>query len=596
MIKKIFILVLLPAILLFACTQVSPSGEESGGEVSVADTISNLPDMKVDLPSSLSGVTSGSTSPRTILTTDNVDGVRSEGWKELRQKFNEDNPLFSGDTALLFLDELKQFADETIALGESLETDRVYHLGTRNLLDQYPALEVYDLDEMFTIDLGSFYITEEDNHTRIYWSVQWPTYNELGELMGTQLMRFYFIIDTSATEDRVTFLMTSPPENPTMQYYSYYDGNQGILETYNENAYGEDRMKAFFTNENLKLYEYYIDQDDENTWIDKRIAYGNDEMGGLVSLSETQYLESTESWASSEYFDGEGNLVLEQWGQDNELPYWTEWAENDGENIKGFNGMGATAPERIWIRKTQPFSGEPIWEYTTATDYTGASWTSFTTYKSYLYSLYWKENAEWAEGDSNYWYSESVYESDNDNSYSYKLFEKGDQIPAASTLMGQDFTLSKTYPLYSLLPLSAAYVNDYDLVSDEGTTDSFEWYDENGELHTYNWTYYDFYLVSKASAGIIDKDRDLLISGLNEQTYYDWDYATGEISETKAYVFSTCSNLPSFFSFNGSSIVSTVDAQLNAEFDGAYSTWKSKDYSTEFSAFPAGSFYSDLED
>lgn len=597
--------ILFVALMLAACAM--GGGSDSGGGTpqepeSLVSSIAELPDMRMSLPNSLGG--QNSTTPATsasraagdlsILVQSEIDGVRSEAWIEINQRFNSQNPLLSQNIALLFLDEIKQYAEEKEAAGEELVLGTIYSLGVRDLLDQY-TMDAASIGLM-SMDLGRFVIEQSGDVKEIFWSTPWPMTNydynpstgEYDETSYTTQLRFYFIIDERDSNKQVTFTMEEI--NGEMAYYSYFNENDEVLESYN---FGEDYSGSSYAEgsaNSIILFESYSDTDPADSSISDKIVYGDNNSGGLISVYEGQYeyldydnnpvVEDYNS-ARTEFFDSEGNLILEEWGETNVMPYWTNIENYDySQNLYSIIGSG-DAPDSVLLR--EDYMNYPsTWSYSIDN---GSTWTSLS---QATYELYWKAGNTWQPGDCSYWWDSST---STPGSYTIRLV-KGNVFTAPRNFFGVEYSVSMSYPLKELLPLAGDWAATHDLVQVEGDySEEYDW-DEDGIIDYY-WTDYSFYLVDKGQTQVTD--TDLQISGLCEQDYYYWDNS-GMGRSVKAYTFNTSATLPSYFQFQKQNLVDSVQTQIESLYNNEYQSWKNKNYQAiHAEIMPAAENFADLE-
>ncbi|MGL1891014.1 MAG: hypothetical protein OCD02_05270 [Spirochaetaceae bacterium] len=579
--NKTSLLCLILLILLFSCDLFDDDSNSDDPDSSISSLLANLPDFNVDLPDSLQGG-SGSRSPGDVDILDGgvLEGVKSQAWAELNSTFNAENAAMSNNISQLFIEELREYATEIEASSGELELDTVYDLGVRSLYDQY------GLDGMMSsFDLGSFKVSQDGDLSKIYWSLNWPEYDYIEnvttgnyeEVLSRYMdMQFYFEIDNSDSEPTVLFLMTA--DSGSLKYYSFFDGNNMILDSYSmyddEDGIGSWASYSYGTGDSLTLFEI----DNGSDYNDKKIAYGDDSNGGLVSIySWDNGGGSTYTGGRKEYFDNNGDLVMEEWGSEDSDPYWISYAES-GVNIASAFGLG-TAPDSIKVR-----DNNGTWEYSTDG---GTNWVDPVDNID-LYNLHFKAGDNWAVGDCEYWWNDSDW--DNATSTYTITMTKGNVIKVPEDYLGTDLQVSRNYPLKSILPLSGPKATTHEIKQLEGSTTNYDW-DGDGS-NDYSWTDYRFFLVPIGDT--LDENIDFEIYGLNIQDYCSWNNNTNDWEDSKSYIFSSSDALPDYFSFTAQSTINSVETKLDNLYSGEFQTWLNRDYESEFNSFPSDDFYLDL--
>lgn len=623
--KKLIVLTTLLTLLFLSCQQpidndddkvdskktAEPGDTPGTGEnppvLSNTEVLANLPEIEVQLPKSLTASTQSSSraiGDVTKLDKKNVKSVKSEGWINLNNEANSN----SSKIGLLFLSEIKQYANETLDEGNDLESGEIYALGIRNLYDQTPEYDELpqEMKEYYNFDLGKIKIESSDNKMEIYWKVNWPGYEE----EPFRPMHFYFDI-TNPGEDNSVVKFYAKFLDESMHYYTESKMDTGETVTWSKNYESEINnhimKKKFYYNEdnNLILFDYYnavstyTDDGDGTTYTDtyndEKIAFGNDNLGGVISMYDT-YVEA-------EFYNGNGELVVEEEGSSENYNYSIYDYDL---NLKSILNL-SEAPNTFKIKDVYNWDSQETTLFYQLSD--SEEWVELTTdntncwgYYSFYYSDSENISSLSSPGDRKYDYFDYSWE-DTENGYSYiKEFKTTYIVPEASNYFGNEYFLSQKYPLDQLLPLSAEYSEKFELYQKELDSETYDW-DEDGEID-YVWYDLEFWLESltddegnTTNNSEFNEDADIKLNGLDQEEFYYWDSATLQSYEVYSYVYRTNEGLlPDFFNFSNESLVTNAKLEIEKIYNQEYNSFLEMDYSNVFTDnFPSPENYNDLD-
>jgi hypothetical protein len=214
--------------------------------------------------------------------------------------------------------------------------------------------------------------------------------------------------------------------------------------------------------------------------------------------------------------------------------------------------------------------------------------------------IVWMAGATMAMGDSVYYYS-SWDTSDpgtmTGNLYTYAYdttYKIGYTVPSTQTYLGGSYYMQGTFPLKYLRP-----ANGFPLKMKEGVTVNVPYTDSEGTPLNWSYTDYSFWLENTGwmnkdgtndnDIATLDTDKgDIAQDKLMNMNFYDWDSASENYVETKAYVLETTEQSPVGWNFDTSaqSIVTGVKTNLEALYL-TIPTGLSADLTTEANAIVA---------
>lgn len=600
--KKIKCLLILLFFLIVSCEQ--PGDDNIKGTISNTEVLAYLPVVEVQLPKSLTSSSSRAIGDVTKLDKKNIKSVKSEGWVKLNSEANSN----SSKIALLFLSEIKQYANETLDEGNDLESGEIYALGVRNLYDQTPEFDELpqEMKEYYNFDLGKIRIESNDNKMEIYWKVNLPGYEE----EPSKPMHFYFDISNPGEDNSVVkFYAKFLDESLYLYIESVIDTGETItwIKDYkNKNDNSEIKRKFYYNEEdNLILFDIFngiftlTDEEEVSysfTYKNENIAFGNDNLGSVVSLYDT-YVEA-------EFYNGYGELVLEEEGSSENYRYPIYDYDLNIKTVLNLN----EAPDNFKIKDVY---NQDTQETNLYYQISGSEeWIEITTNNSIdwgYYSFYFSNGENISSlstpGDRKYDYFDYKWES-TEGGYSYiKEFKTTYIIPEASSYFGKEYFLSQKYPLDKLLPLSAEYREKFEIYQKELDSREYDW-DEDGEIDNV-WYDLEFWLESLTDDGgnttnnsEFNEDADIKLNGLDQEEFYYWDSATLQSYEVNSYVYRTNEGLlPDFFNFENEDLVTDAKLEIENIYNEEYNSFLEMDYSGVFTDnFPSPENYSDLED
>ncbi len=527
----------------------------SGDVVNVAtQNLREFPKVEAQLPASLSAAGSGGSASVvamaegdvTTVSASALPDVKAQGWYDMKDAAGLD---FLSEA---FLDELREIANE-----QELDFGVVYDLGVRDFMEA-------------KYDLGNLKLVGSDNDLTVYWYVgptdeypstfwaririvrsgdDWTVTANFFDQGGAESGKIYANFATATGES--LFLSRFSGSDPESGPYSYEDIIQSI-----PNDDGSLTILSGYSDGSV------VFGDGSVGWGETFIGWGDDTMGGVIGVGNW----GSDSYASQEYYNGDGSLLQQSWGTTAISAGGISWVEGWGFNIISSFEI---APAEVWLFD--------VWDGSTLTQYvsndnvldTGTD----TQLPSQAYTPYFKANTEigssWTEGDAVYNWSKSDSYDDRDPSTSvwYTKYEIGYQIPAATSIFGGSYYFEDRYPLKHLLPLTGVY-NGKSVISEEGTTWDDTWIDADGKEQTWSWTSYSYY-VDVDGDGAVDTD-DVFMDGVWLSENYVWDFANQREIVVKApFLTTTGGKLPAYLAFSSQNqtLVDAIETKILSIYD-----------------------------
>ncbi len=520
----------------------------SGGSVATQN-LRELPEVEAQLPASLSAAGSGGSASASVIAMAQGDvttvsasalpDVKAQGWYDMKDAAGLD---FLSEA---FLDELREIANE-----QELDFGVVYDLGVRDFMEA-------------DFDLGNLKLAGSDNDLTVYWYAE-PTYLETGtsftfwaririvrngddwtvtanfEQGGAESGKIYANFATATGES--LFLSRFSGSDPESGPYSYEDITQSIP---NDDG-------------SLTILSGY--SDGSGGWGETRIGWGDDTMGGVIGVGNW----GSDSYASQEYYNGDGSLLQQSWGTTAISAGGISWVEGWGFNIISSFEI---APAEVWLFD--------VWESGTLTQYVSSDNVldtgTDTQLTSQAYTPYFKAGSSWAEGDAVYNWSESstyiIVDAPPSTSVWRTKYEIGYQIPARKTIFGGSYYFEDRYPLKHLLPLTGVY-DGKSVIREEGTTWNDTWTDADGKEQSWSWTSYSYY-IDVDDDGAVDTD-DVFMDGVWLSENYVWDFANQREIVVKApFLTTTGGKLPAYLAFSSQNqtLVDAIETKILSIYD-----------------------------
>lgn len=188
-----------------------------------------------------------------------------------------------------------------------------------------------------------------------YWSMSYPLDHETFSDPDSELRIPIYLVLIVKNSGKLEMLVYAPDFNggEFMQMYDSYDPatNRGItIQNSNANISYFEFFKS--SDGSVQAYSKYFGKngdgfDNEGNWV----AYGNDLYGGYFSshagtFSDGNGGQTSYRSANVDYYDQNGNLIAQGWGQQEPQA----WMSKYGLNIKNVPGAPSNAPETFKIK------------------------------------------------------------------------------------------------------------------------------------------------------------------------------------------------------------------------------------------------------
>lgn len=594
--KKITILSTLLAFFILSCEQ--PVNSSKNGTLSNVEVLANIPNAKVKLPKSLAATTqstSRAVGDVTELKKSATNSVKSQGWIELNIDINSNIKK----VGLLFLSEIKEFAKETLGEGNDLISGKVYDLGIRNPFDQLPFLYNLLTEEEkkdLTRNLGKIRVERSENFMEIFWKLDW----ENSEENKKKTMLLYFNISNPGEDDSIVKLYA---KNLDESGHWYSESKVKTGETINwSNEYNSEidnsimKSKYYYTEAgDLVYFDYdksiYPDDDSENNdsyeYKDEKIAFGNDNLGGVISLNKYS--------VNAEYYNGNGELIVEEEGSTKKRSYPITSYDI---NLKDLLEL-TSAPDSFKIKKEYNLNEKKIYYQ----DSSSPDWVELNNELfGFYYYFYYSDSDNSKElvnyGDRKYrCIDQKFFMQEYTEIREYKTSHI---VPETSNYFGGNYYLDQKYPLNQLLPLSPEYRDKYVLMQKELNSYTFDM-DDDGviDYSLYNMEFWLENLTDDNGNNLeFNIESDIKLNDLNDEYFFYWDLSsTKRFKTTKSYAYKTGEGLlPDYF--NSDNIEQVKKAKLEVEniYNEEYDAFLKMDYSNAFTNdFPSDDKFNGLD-
>jgi len=571
-------------------------------EGAVRATLQNLPELKVTLPASLSqssesGARSAARSVGDVEVLDSVPSLKSEAWYQLQSSNG-----FQGfiNKAFGFLREYAKANDV------SANQEFTVPVTSADLLNLFamPA----SMAQGMKVNARMLVTGSDRDHFTIWAFIDGSIEDSEGQpapvtfvvksrmdvesVSGGKLLDFYMNVKTQMGGEEAVMPFYAHYNTATgacdmvQKYESPDHQDPAVIHTYEGIQRSTVGPGGSITSVNLSRF------DGEAQGL--RVAYGDDVAGGIASLSPGTYNGLPASFLTGEYYGRNGHLLKVVDGSTNLwVPAWDE-----GVPVFNVRTLGYTqAPDLLQRRsfwdgttgytQTEVRSSSGTWVPVYRTRWVdsgresqysddGVSWTDTSGY-AWQRSLVFQagnDPAQWSGGDAVYYWKASRWESTGGVSATIDDLYQGYVVPAPVHRFGRDFFTTDEYPLDTLLPLQGTFAQDYQLIRQEGNTDTWTWTDQDGKERSNSWTAYSFYLnFHQAEGAPIQYSRDEgdinLDNSLSSHDMYYWH--DGTETKVKGYFLRTTAAVPEYFTQPDASLVHRVDGQLTQAIEAAYS-------------------------
>ena len=530
-------------ILLAGCTgPMTPGAYDVTTIDSIGSLVQNMPELRANLPASLSTDTGTNDSTRSIsramgdvvtVEASNLESVRSSGWAELqRQTGVEPNTK-------AVLEVVK------LTIPNDVQDGDIVTAGLIDLADVIPGAQSK------IVDFGKYRVTGSSTSASLEW------FFTMDQGYSEPLLVDYYLVlvvsyDGSDYRVELTGNMATEEWGTSAIYASFDSGSSESVLAQSVGGYSGVTHAAPNSDGSFSV----LMKSDTGS----SVAWGNDTMGGILS----KYAYETSVYAYGEFYGADGALISRSWG-DNDLSRIWFPPEEERFNLQT---LEATAPSEFWIKDT---SGDGAWD-SYSTD--GTTWPTLTGYDpNSHWSIVWVESdGVLTEGDTEYYWT------DWDNAKSATRMTAGYQVPAAETFLGEPLFMSYMYPLKRLLPLADTHA-DYNVAREEGETQTGSWTDWEGETHEESWTSYQYFLdhQSAGTQGDLD-ENDLHLPEVNFEEMYYYDADSGRYAMVEAPMVRVDGELPAYYTFSDQSIVDSVTAEIMSIYDNELADMSLADY------------------
>lgn len=559
-----------------AACDVFFGGSGSDSDSAVSRTLQDLPRIEAQLPASLAAEGSaasasiGTTAVGDVdeLTISDLPDVRSQAWYDMKDAAGLDSFTEA------FVDELREIGAE-----RDLDFNTVYTLGQRDFLDG-------------RYDLGRLKIVGSENDMTVYWFAR--------PFPG---LRFWTKIEIVRTGDEwsVTASANEIFGELSSQSYATFDTTTNISLLLSDNV-NPDPTSGPASHREITRARPNADgsltllsaRAEGGSWEDMRIGWGDDTMGGVLSIGE----EDGNVYASRDFYNGDGSLLLESWGT-TDPPDGFSWVEGNGLNLADTAlGFGA-APDTVYIFSVWDNMAQTGSRYVSVDDslLTAGDNVQMVT----EYDVYYKAGADWTAGDAvYYWNSSAEYDDGVANTFVWReVYTIGYQIPPAVQVFGGTYYFENRYPLKHLLPLTGAYAGNA-IKREEGETFSGTWQDDEGAEYNWSWTDYSYFIdVNDDNAFNEDgQNPDLRLDNVWTNEFWIWDTETfSEIKVTAPVVTANGGGLPGYLGFRSTdqALVDTVTTRIDAIFNDEFGALSFEDYRSFLEDLDSMAAFDDVE-
>lgn len=570
-----------PFVALVLCVLVgcaSPVANGTGTKAAAkttGDLIAMVPDLAAAFPKSLQDGTTATTAKSLVsrslgdvVTLDpaTIPGVRAQGYVELKRELGNN---FATSTLRVL---------KAAVAGKDLPLNTDYKLGLVTMPAGTSGPNGSD-----KMDLGAIRLSRPQPDTlQALWTLSVSAEQTNNGTTMAISMKYYFdivIVGTDEATLKVTMgvkgSQTQTAEGKTQTYTleqeSTYDAATGtIVQVTRPETSGGGSMTVLSNKDGFVSY-YQVSSGS------KSVAYASDTMGGVArSSSYVSELVKTDS-ISTEFYDGSGDLVEQQWG--NTAPTSTTWLPSAATNLKTAFNL-ATKPSTFQVRRTSQWSGS-AYVVTRELSIDGTTWTTYTG--SDADSFVWQATTgTWAGGDSVYYYQSSQWTAKDSAFISTTLYKVGYTVPTAQTYLGTAYYLQNTFPLKSLALSSelsnfvlkrkegTSYYYVYPAGGGSGTSVTEAEYNAAAAGNRSKWTTYSFWLENQSSKD--DAQRvanqanptlgDLSLYNVYDQNFYYWDSDAQTERQTSTTVVNTSEAVPVGFTFGHQALVDEVKSKL----------------------------------
>lgn len=531
--------------------------ESKDKKQTLSDIIADIPECGITMPASLSMNTSTTRAPSTraegdimVFNADEITGVKAAGWQTMQQ-FTGNNGNFN-----MYFEILQQYAAQHMIVSGV-----PFSLGTWNL--PLGAGEQ---------DMGKALIHTTNNGLVIFWHFTLEIDYGYGPM---EFPTYFFISMVSNTNNSyITVNMEVYPYPPLFsdnlndKYKSYitYDKN------HNEDLIIYTTLISDSTTDYTSLYDYTYNNDGSLTGISKTTMYGNtdsviwgnDTYGGII----TNTLSETEKEVDVEYYNNMGDLIYEANGTTILDHYRFDIIDDSNYVMNIYDLIPEGAPDNLYFK--EDYSSYPR---EVSYSFDNITYTPLPGNFSSWFHHIWKSGTQWTTGDVIYDY---IGKQDIEATTTMYTYIKEYQVSEKIDYLGEQYYFDHNHPLNNLLPLSEDY-SQYNVVQIEGETYSDTWQDLDGEMKTWFYTDYEYFIDINGNRQL-DQSEDIVLNNLDNDVIYYLNYTTGKLEKTRAPFFSSSGTLPPYFEFKEQATIDAVKAKLTEIYNTKFNNLSFDDY------------------
>jgi len=599
-------------------TGSSGSSDNGSGSSGAAITVlRDLPDIKTELPASLSGSSASSTAslrpqqveeffdqPRvSAVEESDLVSVQSESWDRMRERAGLQEPYV---TLLATLRSLAE--DNALVEGEIVDVGEI----------EDPWGDMFDIpeDEQMAFDGGNLRVIETEQGFDVYWFIPFlnahskltiiPSGDDWNIDMLASTVEENFVFGAYATFDTATEELTIVEKNS-----GSFQDEEGTLRTF---SYG--MVTSTFVDEsgatNIASMQQFEDENMSDRWI--VLGYGNDTIGGLAELNSWQ----GEQHIYLDFYNQSGSLIKQEFGwvatpettadRFCHLPIEhpegaCDWlgdidADAYGTPAKNTIDLSDVMGEGDVCDIANTYAGSEIPSFFIVTDWSQetpsrylvcgddivASGSDYTVLDSttltpvdfeddnWIWSAYYQgygNASQWDVGDGELYVTtwlnaESVTFSASDTTLVYPSidkFEMVNRVPTPLERFGSDYTVQSRFPLKSLLPLQGEQV--LWRACWESSCSWPTYFLEAAAEGEAGYEQYNDYAYEDGEGNSYEKDFDL--RSVQDEYYGTYDPSTDTFTEIVApFVSTSLATPPAPFSAPPS--IDTIQTALDALF------------------------------
>ncbi len=336
----------------------------------------------------------------------------------------------------------------------------------------------------------------------------------------------------------------------------------------------------------------------DGTWSSWTVGWGNDDRGGIAYFSlpgrdatgspgsnaGTTGVDG-EGWGylSTEYYDGDGNLLYSGWGN----TWYDSWYGHSRFDLVT-DGL-TSEPQVVYLKEIKAENGTITRAYrvdaeTTWRDVSSDEWGAQNFNPDYYYCQWiwgFEYDADGTDGPGDVHYDSSdwdrTYTNSEHTAYETLItFGRRYVVPEPETMFSGSFYMRKNYPLNRLLPVD----DEFDLVRRvDYEYGPYTWTDSEGNTRTWSYTRYNFFLDSDDNMTFDPDSGDIRLDNVRGWDSWYWDSVNDKYDRTYNYYYYSAGQLPNYFNQPDTADEEIIKANLQQGYndflaEGSYEEFK----------------------